>query len=61
MGRRSLGSQISELWPSPPPTAWGVQQGILDYLPPSKLVQDTSWRSQHSAEHKGRSDASSVF
>jgi hypothetical protein len=61
LGRRSLGSEISELWPSLPPTAWVKRQGILDSLPSSKFGRDMSRRSQHSAEHKRRSDASWGF
>jgi hypothetical protein len=59
--RRSLGSEISELWPSPPPTAWVRRQGILDSLPSSRFGRDMSRRSQCSADYKRRSDASSVF
>jgi hypothetical protein len=59
--RRSLGSEISELWPSPPPTAWVRRQGILDSLPSSRFGRDMNRRSQCSADYKRRSDASSVF
>ncbi|KAG9196381.1 hypothetical protein G6011_01502 [Alternaria panax] len=61
--RRSLGSEISEFWPSPspPPTAWIRRQGILDALPSSRFGRDMSRRSQCSADYTQRSDASSVF
>jgi hypothetical protein len=40
--RRSLGLEISELWPSPPPSAWARRQDVLDQLPSSKFGRDMS-------------------
>ncbi|EDU40611.1 hypothetical protein PtrSN002B_008522 [Pyrenophora tritici-repentis] len=41
--RKSLGSEISDLWPSPPPpTAWVKRRDILESLPSSRFGQDMS-------------------
>jgi len=64
LARRSLGSEISELWPSPPPTAWVRRQGILDSLPESRFGRDMSRRSSQrstNSNYKRMSDASSAF
>lgn len=38
--RRSLGAEISDLWPSPPPTAWARRQDLLNQLPLSRFGRD---------------------
>lgn len=40
MTRRSLGAEISDLWPSPPPTAWARRQDLLNQLPLSRFGRD---------------------
>ena len=58
--RKSLGSEISGLWPSPPPTAWVKRQDILESLPSSSFGQDMAGqRPQRQGGQQRRSVASS--
>jgi len=59
--RKSLGSEISDLWPSPPPpTAWVKRKDILESLPSSRFGQDmAAQRPQRVSGQERRSVASS--
>ncbi|EUC49062.1 hypothetical protein COCMIDRAFT_2125 [Bipolaris oryzae ATCC 44560] len=59
--RKSLGSEISELWPSPPPTAWARRLDILEQLPESRFGRDmTGPRLKRSENRKSLRDARDV-
>lgn len=51
--RKSLGSEISELWPSPPPTAWARRQDILEQLPTSRFGRDMTVPRLKRSENRG--------
>lgn len=52
-GRKSLGSEISELWPSPPPTAWARRQDVLEQLPTSRFGRDMTVPRLKRSENRG--------
>lgn len=51
--RKSLGSEISELWPSLPPTVWARRQDILEQLPTSRFGRDMTGPRLKRSENRG--------
>ncbi|RAQ99328.1 hypothetical protein DDE82_008370 [Stemphylium lycopersici] len=62
--RRSLGSEISDLWPSPPPTAWVKRQDTANQRPLSRSDQDMGTPRLHrinSQSSRSRGDTGSAY